>query len=625
MSGIAAVWHLDGLPLRRSTLDRMTERLGSRAADAVGAWMDGPIGLSQRALHATPESLQEKLPLASEAGDVVVAADVRLDNREELIAALGLHRRGADVVGDADLVLRAWERWGEECPARLMGDYALALWDARRRVLFCARDPAGVKPLYYHLGPRLFAAASGAGALLAVPDVPHRLDELKIAGYLVPGLEDRVATFYEGIRRLPAGHHLTVTANGGVPRAYWQLDPTRELGPTSDAEYAEQFQALFTDAVRSRLRSAFPVGVALSGGLDSSSVVCVARSIQTDAGVGPLATYTARFPTVPRCDEEPYVAAVEAQGGLASRHLRADTLDPLGDLEETSGQEEDTFPTPDYYMHHALYRAARADGVRVFLEGTGGDTVVSHGLGYLHDLARRGRWLALGREVRDLSKAFGGPAWRTLRWVASSTAPAPARRGWRRLKRTGALGPAPIRAEFARRISLDERLRAAEPGPNPIADGARREHWRLLTSPRLAAILETLAASAEATGVDMRDPFLDRRLMEFCLALPASQKIQHGQTRVVARRALRTLLPPEVRDRPGKAPLDLMLGSALAVYGRARLDRLLNQAVDVLAPYVPAESVRQAHHHYVARGRPADVTRVWRLATLALWLRRAVR
>ncbi len=626
MSSIAAVWRLDGAPLHQATLDRMIERLAPRVADAVGTWLDGPVGLGHRMLHATPESLQQKLPLAGDTGEVVVTADVRLDNRAELMSTLGLVHRAADGVSDGELVLRAWERWGKECPAHLLGDFAFALWDARRRVLFCARDPAGVKPFYYHLGSRVVAVASETKALLAVPDVPRRLDEIRIAACLVPGLDDRAATFYEGILRLPAGHCLTVTTGGAAARAYWQLDPTRELRPASDAEYAEQFRELFTDAVRWRLRSVSPAAAALSGGLDSSSVVCVARAVQEAAGTGPLATYTARFPTIPRCDEGAYVAAVEAQGGLAPRHLPGDTLDPLGDLEGLPGREDETFHAPGYYMHGALYRAARSDGARVFLEGTGGDLVVSHGTGYLHDLARQGRWLALGREVQQLSRSFQRPSWRTLRGVAGAVAPPLFRRAWRHLRYRGFLAPPLIRADFARRIHLNERLRAAAPhwsGGN--VEGARHEHWRLLTSARLAAILETVAALGATAGVDVRDPFLDRRVMEFCLALPASQKIRQGRTRVVARHALGSLLPPEIRDRPGKAPLDLMLGSALAVYGRERLGRLMKEALSVLAPYVPADSIRRAHRGYLHRGAPTDVRRVWRLAMLTLWLRRAIR
>ena len=135
-------------------------------------------------------------------------------------------------------------------------------------------------------------------------------------------------------------------------------------------------------------------------------------------------------------------------------------------------------------------------------------------------------------------------------------------------------------------------------------------------------VLETLAVSAGRAGVDVRDPFLDRRLLEFCLALPASQKIRSGQTRIVARHGLRALLPPEIRDRRGKAPIDLMLGSALAVYGRERLARLMEEALTVLGPYVAPDAIRRAHRRYLTRGTQAEVSDVWRLAVLTLWLRR---
>jgi asparagine synthase (glutamine-hydrolysing) len=181
-----------------------------------------------------------------------------------------------------------------------------------------------------------------------------------------------------------------------------------------------------------------------------------------------------------------------------------------------------------------------------------------------------------------------------------------------------------IRAEFARRIGLADRVHTAAGAMRSARDleGARREHWRQLTIGRLDGVLEILAVSAGGAGIEARDPFLDRRVMEFCLALPASQKFRNGQTRLVARHGLGTVLPPEIRDRRGKAPIDLMLGAALAAYGQERLTRLLDEARHVLAPYVAAEAITHAHRRYVERGALPDVTRVWSLATLTLWLRR---
>ena len=218
MSGIGAVWRLDGAPLDPITLDGISECLAPRLADAAGTWLGGPVGLVHRALHTTPESLQEKQPLFDDEAEVAAAVDARLDNRDELIPALGLGHRVAHGIGDGELVLRAWIRWGEECPTRLLGDFAFALWYARRRLLFCARDPAGVRPLYYHLGPRTVAVASAPGAVLAAPGVPRRVDEVRIGAFLVPGLESRTATFHGDVLRLAPGHGLAVTPAGGAPR-----------------------------------------------------------------------------------------------------------------------------------------------------------------------------------------------------------------------------------------------------------------------------------------------------------------------------------------------------------------------------------------------------------------------
>lgn len=623
MSGLVAVWRRDGRPVDRADLERMLERLTPRGPDGGGAWIDGPVALGHRLLRTTPQAAHDKLPLVAPGGDLVVTADLRLDDRAGLAAELGLARHDPDGIGDAELVLRAWERWGLETPARLLGDFALVVWDARRRVLACARDAAGVRPLYYHRGDRLVAVASEVKALLALPDVPRDLDEVRLAAHFVPGLYEPARTSYAAVRRLLPGHRLVLGEGDEAPRAYWRLDPAREVRYGSDEAYAEAFRALFTDAVRQRLRSHGPVAAALSGGLDSSSVVAVARAVGAAVGTGPLPTYSAVFPTIPGCDERPYIGAVVAQGGLAPRVLEADRLDPLGDLDRTPWQEDETFHAPGYYMHWALYRQARADGVRVFLEGTGGDLAVSHGLGALQDLARRGRWLALARQARDVGRAFDRPAWRVLRGVAAAVAPRPVWRAWARLRGWGRPWDPLLRGEFARRIGVEERLRSR--APEPDGDRVRRVHWRGLTSSALTHILESLDVAAAGVGLETRDPFLDRRVMEFCLALPPDQKIRGGRTRIILRHAVGPLLPAEIRERPGKAPLELMLPAALATYGRHRLAALMEDARRVLAPYVDLDVLDRRYRRYLARTAPADVRAVWRIATLTLWLRRVTR
>src|SRR3989442_1004237 len=223
-------------------------------------------------------------------------ADARIDNRAELCSVLS----APSTVTDAELILQAYARWGERCPEHLLGDFAFALWDARRGFLFCARDHFGVKPFYYHHRPgRLFAFASEIKGLLVLSDVPRRLNETRVADYLVPLLEDKEITFYEGIVRLPPAHHMTVSRDGVRIEQYWALDPDREIRMKSDGEYAAAFREIFTEAVRCRLARPIPVGSMLSGGLDSSSIVFVAPKLLAEDGSRELHTFSAIFPHLP--------------------------------------------------------------------------------------------------------------------------------------------------------------------------------------------------------------------------------------------------------------------------------------------------------------------------------------
>src|SRR5881296_3903808 len=233
VSGIAGLWRLDGRPGEPAELDGMLARLAHRGPDGTGAWREGRVALGHGMLHTTPESLREQQPLVGTRGDLVLVADARVDNRAELCSLLPAPSDATD----AELILAAYERWGEACPEHLLGDFAFAIWDGRTQRLFCARDHFGVKPFYYHHRPgRLFALASEIKGLLVLPDVPRRLNETRVADYLVPLLEDKEITFYEEIVRLPPAHHMTVSRDGVRIERYWALDPSREIRMKSDAQ-----------------------------------------------------------------------------------------------------------------------------------------------------------------------------------------------------------------------------------------------------------------------------------------------------------------------------------------------------------------------------------------------------
>ena len=211
MSGIAGVYYLDGRTVDSADLERMVDILAHRGPDGAAVWCEGSAGLGHRMLHTTPESLHEELPLVSAYGDLALTADARIDNRGELLSALRIDRPHEEVC-DSELIIEAYKKWGERCPERLLGDFAFAIWDGRNRRLFCARDHMGVKPFYYYRSYRLFAFASEIKALLCLPDVPHKLNEVQIADYLLDNYyEDKAVTFYEGILRLPPAHVTSVS------------------------------------------------------------------------------------------------------------------------------------------------------------------------------------------------------------------------------------------------------------------------------------------------------------------------------------------------------------------------------------------------------------------------------
>jgi asparagine synthase (glutamine-hydrolysing) len=572
-------------------------------------------------LWTTPESLTERLPTISRNGEIAITADARIDNRAELIDALGLGDPANQQAGDSGLILAAYARWGERCLEHLDGDFAFAVWDGRRRALFCARDHFGVKPFYYHRSPRLFAFGSEIKALLKLAEVPQRLSELRVADYLAPVLEDKAITFYEEIFRLPPAHAMTVTPDRAEVRSYWTLDPGRVLALGSDEAYAEAFRELFTRAVRDRLRGLERVGSMLSGGLDSSSIVCSARQLLAKTAGPKLYTFSAVFPDLPECDERPFIQAVLNGNGLEPQVVRGDCLSPLGDLEQVLEQQDEAFFAPNLFMHRALYSCARERGIRVMLDGFDGDTTLWPGLTYLSELLRAGRWRTLVGEIDGLSRQFRRSRWRFLRTSFAPLVPPLVKRARRRLhvgaRVDGALNPT-IHPNFARRIGLTERVRDLTRERARPMRTAREEHWLRLTSGLFPTVLEEMDRAAAALSLEPRYPFFDRRLVEFCLALPPEQKLWRGWTRVVMRRAMTDILPSEVQWR-GKANLSPVLVHGLLKFERERIERVI-AGPKAIREYVAVPALQEAFARYICSGRDDPALGVWRASILAHWL-----
>ncbi len=643
MSAIFGLNHFDGRSVTPADLARMTQVLAHRGPDGSGVWCEGPVGLGHRMLRTTPESLNEHVPFTSPGGQFAITSDARLDNREELIRELRSSGANLGQETDSELILAAYRHWGESCAERLLGDFAFAIWDARLRKLFCARDHFGVKPFYYYscLG-RVFAFATEMKALFVMPEVPCELNEVRVGDHLADVFADEESTFYRDILRLPAAHTMTVTRDGVRTHQYWTLDPSRELRLRSNEEYAEGFRELFTQAVRSRLRSISPVGSLLSGGLDSSSITCTARKLLGEKGRR-LRTFSVVFDKVPRCDEREYINAVLALDGLDPHFIQGDQNGPFREIDRIHWHEDQAFYAPNFGMVWTTYMAVSENGVQVLLDGHDGDSVVSHGYKYLDELAVAGRWLSLTREVRGLAKHYGDSPMNLLRaygWhygfnplLARHKSLRGARRIWKRLAR---LRPRHVGArqvkggdwqdllnpDFAVRTNMAERYKAWRKTLCNSARSEREGHYRVLTQPMQAFALEVHDSAAAAFAIEKRYPFWDRRVVEFCLSLPGEQKLFHGWTRMVMRRAMDNILPKKVQWRGGKMDFTPSLSYGLKTFEQDMLARIIIDNPGVIEKYVNVNVLRQSYQRFLSgeSANSSDVFNILKCTSLALWL-----
>ncbi|MFB2895112.1 lasso peptide isopeptide bond-forming cyclase [Aerosakkonemataceae cyanobacterium BLCC-F50] len=633
MSGIVGIYYFDSRPVDYTDIGRMVEMLAHRGPDGSGVWSEGSVGLGHRMLWTTPESLQEQLPFVDRVGNLVITADARIDNRDELLATLNFSDRLRGEISDSELILAAYQRWGKQCLKKLLGDFAFAIWDRQEQVLFCARDHFGVKPFYYYYQSGKFLIfASEIKALFSLPYIPCRLNEVRVADYLIEVSEDKVITSYQDVFRLPPAHSIAVSQKGIKLDVYWTLDPSCELRLGSNEEYAEKFREIFKDAVQCRLRSAFPIGSLLSGGLDSSSITCLARELLAEDGKFRLHTFSAIFENLPECDERHFISAVLAKSNLESHYLCADQLSPLVNRKQVLWHQDEVFYAPNFFILWSLCNTAHQHNVRILLNGHDGDTTVSHGIAYLNELAVKRRWLTLTKEVKGLARHSNNSALNLLFhyvWCCNfkPLVPEPIRQLWRAMhgrnrQKWGA--NTIINPDFAQSMDLVKRIQILQKNRWQRLQTSREAHWLNLTSGVVPLALEIADTGAAAFAIESRYPFFDKRLVEFCLMLPPEQKIHQGWTRIVMRRGMIHILPDEVRWRGGKTDLSPNFFRGLLRFEKELLEEVIFNNPKPIERYVNVPVLCQKYERYKA-GKPGnEVIAIWRAVTLALWLGKTV-
>ena len=502
---------------------------GAESASWSGAGWS--LGLRCRSTAQLPPA-----PVGGDPGGLAVVASARLDNRDDLGDALGLSPAAASALADRDFILAAYRRWGRECPERLLGDYAFAVWDAGRGLLFCARDHMGAQPFYYAETPRGFAFASALEGVLAAPGVSGELDESVVLTFLTDELVTTSHTFFRAVRKLPPGHSLVVQGGAARLRRWWRPEELPRLPPASDDDYAAQFLHLYRRAVRDRLRGPDPVGVHLSGGLDSSSVaVLAARELRSQGRPPPLA-----FTLLPVLGEAPGDRAYEADYAAVAAVAEQERLQVFYETPELHAAVfravDPVFPAArDLGVESKVQRRAAGQGVQVLLSGWGGDEGVSYlGRGHYAALLLCGRWARFLAETRAAGANPLGEAARALLMVLpyGHELRVAVRRLGKRLRGAPVLERrVVVNAEFARSVR-------PLPKRSPLCIGVRRSQLARLLGGGVTQVMENWAASGARCGLEYRYPLADRRLLEFALGLPPEQFKRPEGSRWLMRHAL---------------------------------------------------------------------------------------
>lgn len=534
----------------------LLEAIKGYPGNGFGIWNDRYAILGCREQWITPESVCERLPHRDGLSGLVIAADAIIDNRAQLFDQLQVERECRSGMTDSELIVRAYRKWGMESPRYLIGDFAFVLWDADNRLLFGARDLLGSRTLYYCTQPERFSFCSVIEPLFTLPGVRRKLCEERFAECLaIPTLLDAVdlhTTFYEQIKQLPPGHAFRWSDGTIAVQPYGSVIPEQRITLGSDGEYVEAFRDIYREAVRARLRTFKPVGVTLSGGLDSGSVSAFAAGLLAKEGKSlhafsyvPEPDFVDWTPRNVQADESPTIRTVIDYIG----HIQGNFLDFAGrssytEIDEWISRIEGPYKNfENAFWIKGIHEEASRQGVGVLLTGARGNYSISWGstVAYYSMLLKKLQWLRLYREMTLCGKQLGTSRKRVARAVRQQAFPG----------RGGPFAPAVpsiIAPAFGTRTGVFEKLADYDVGLQPSEYNLKKDRESYFGNLAVLGMQGTISAKASyRLGIWERDATSDARLIRFCLAIPVEQYVKDGFGRSLIRRAAEGMLPDAVR------------------------------------------------------------------------------
>jgi len=598
MCGIAGQFCYGSTLPDQDLLETMSARIAHRGPDGQGTYVSGSIGLAHRRLAIIDLTDDARQPMANEDGSLWLVFNGEIYNFVELRAELAAKGHTFRSKSDSEVILHAYEEWGTDCVLHFNGMWAFALWDETKQQLFCARDRFGIKPFYYTEVAGSFLFASEIKALLVHPEAGRKPNDETLLTYLAWGVLDHTKkTMFDGIFQLPPSHAMVVTSNGKPePFQYWDVTVNPAIiSDVADETTATRLLSLLREAVRIHLRSDVAVGTCLSGGIDSSTVVALINDLIRTEGTQSVGERQKTFSAVfrdHRFDESRYIGTVVAATKVDAFRIQPDPDHLLEKLPHLVYTHDEPFGSLSQFAQYCVMELASRQ-VKVVLDGQGADEQLGGYLAYegciLHSLVREWHLFTALRELVGM--------WRHHRMFMFDSI----RQLWIRRKRR-------------RLIQMDYPSVLRYQGT--LADILKRE----LLSTNLPSLLHYEDRLSMAFSIESRVPYLDYRLVEYIASLPQNTKIRHGITKYLLRKAIRGIVPDEIRCRMDKmgfvAPEEVWMGGELRPFV---LD-IIGSGSFKNRKYWDAAGVAEEYRLFLEKKHPYS-PEIWRFVCTELWLR----
>jgi asparagine synthase (glutamine-hydrolysing) len=553
MSGIAGVWNFDGRRVARDLISTLGASVAHRGEDYAGTWCADGVGFAARVRRIAPESACERQPVVDRSGTALVF-DGRLDNRDELLRQLPTPGNDPEE-SDVGVIFRAFRMWGDACLEKLAGDFALAAYSPDEKRLVLARDPVGCRPLYYWCDGKTLVFGSEIKAILAHTDVRAEPNEDLLADFLLRDLlpyEDEGDTFFQGIRAVLPGCRVSVSARGIHSKRFWDFNPQIKTRYASYAEYADRLRELLIQAVKRRLRTNAPVAIAVSGGLDSSVVLCIADDLLKSRAVNtPVSHVSCVSHRNGQAEEQRLGQLLESTRGVSIDRI---AMGPPGNREQLGGLVwHSEWPRFDdnWCAWQPMLAHVRNSGARTMMTGHWSDQLFFV-TGYLSDLFARVSWRQVAGHLREYGRWFvdADPGYfrsRFRRELALNLTPHEWRARLRPLLKTRRRHGSErlVSPAFAARL---ERPRARIARPR-AASAHARDIYQFVRAQSHRIQFEADEKLAAGCGVEAVTPFLDRDLIAYLMSIPGDVQNHGGVPRALLRDSMRGIVPEAILER----------------------------------------------------------------------------